>query len=112
MRCGQRSAARRYRAGRPILTTWNWCLTAVFLFWLACIASVCAQAQPQDRSVASSSIAYELSISRERSQRLSVRITAPHPAAPILTFAIPAWTPGYYQILHYERNIDRVVARD
>src|SRR5947209_2005612 len=45
-------------------------------------------------------VAYELGVSTDRNQRLTVRITVPRTDATSLAFEIPAWTPGYYQILH------------
>ena len=41
-----------------------------------------------------------------------VTITAPCTKEAFQEFAIPAWTPGYYQILHYERGIHHLRAED
>lgn len=57
-------------------------------------------------------ITYDLRLDAQRARHFAVRITAPRTLEPQQDFAIPAWTPGYYQILHFESGIDRVRAED
>jgi predicted metalloprotease with PDZ domain len=66
----------------------------------------------QDAAPAGPSVVYNLRVDPMRPHRYSIRVTAPRPEAPTLDFAIPAWTPGYYQIMHFENGIDSVRARD
>lgn len=58
------------------------------------------------------SVQYRLSLTAAHTDRFSVEITVDHPPSAQLDFAIPAWTPGYYQILHYENDIEHVWASD
>ena len=57
-------------------------------------------------------ILYTLTVDGQRARHFRVHIVAPRTQGNTVEFAIPAWTPGYYQILHYESAIDRVTARD
>lgn len=57
-------------------------------------------------------IEYQLSIASLSKRLLHVRIIVRDVATPRVRFAIPAWTPGYYQILNYEKNIENVNAQD
>jgi len=57
-------------------------------------------------------VRYELRLNPQRERHYTVRISIPRPNTPNAEFAIPAWTPGYYQILHFESGIDRVQAMD
>ena len=59
-----------------------------------------------------SPICYVLEVSARRARHFSVHVTVPRTEARTVEFAIPAWTPGYYQILHFESGIDRVRAHD
>ncbi|HLJ54367.1 MAG TPA: PDZ domain-containing protein [Chthonomonadaceae bacterium] len=68
-------------------------------------ARVAIRGEPTQR------IAYTVSIDPRRARHFAIHVEMPRPAGS-LVFAIPAWTPGYYQILHYEAGIDRVRARD
>ncbi len=53
-------------------------------------------------------IRYQLSIRDVVAQIMEVTITVAKPAGPVIDLAIPAWTPGYYQILHYEADVSKV----
>jgi len=57
-------------------------------------------------------VTYSLAIDAGRPRHFKVHITAPRTAARSVEFAIPAWAPGYYQILHFENGIDRVRSQD
>jgi len=55
---------------------------------------------------------YRLSIPAAALHRLHVQIIDEMPQGGTVEFAIPAWSPGYYQILHYEADIEHVRAKD
>ena len=57
-------------------------------------------------------IAYHLTVSEVIDHRFQVRVTVPSPPEGKAAFAIPAWSPGYYQILHFEKSIENVQAED
>ena len=57
-------------------------------------------------------LVYRLSIPAPASHRYHIRITEERPTNAKLEFAIPAWTPGYYQILDYQADIEHVQATD
>ena len=97
-------------------------------YLLMALYSLPASARSQDASVEKTPvrrkdntttqlpIRYALSIpapqTANRAVQLHVTITAPRLNNDSLEFAIPAWTPGYYQILHYETGIHNVRAQD
>jgi predicted metalloprotease with PDZ domain len=70
-----------------------------------------AAAPVQDDGTRETPLVYRLSIPAPASHRLHVQIVEDHPAARV-EFAIPAWTPGFYQILNYEKDIEQVRASD
>ncbi|MCW3053013.1 MAG: hypothetical protein JWN14_2183 [Chthonomonadales bacterium] len=55
---------------------------------------------------------YRLSIPGAALHRLHFQIIDDMPPGEKVEFAIPAWSPGYYQILHYEADIEHVRAKD
>jgi len=57
-------------------------------------------------------ISYSLTTEDAKSGLFQVQITLPVAGSHPIDFAIPAWTPGYYQILHYEAKIENVSAHD
>ncbi len=57
-------------------------------------------------------IVYNLTLDQSRTQRLFVEIAISNPGTKSVTFSIPAWTPGFYQLLHFERSIEQVKAED
>ncbi len=57
-------------------------------------------------------IVYSLTLDQSRTQRLFVEIAISNPGTKTVTFSIPAWTPGFYQLLHFERSIEQVKAED
>jgi predicted metalloprotease with PDZ domain len=79
-------------------------------------ASVCwqlpAAASAHSARRSSPTVDYFLSVNPQRPGHFTVRISVPVPTAPSVEFDIPAWTPGYYQILHFETGIDHVRAED
>ncbi|MCC6731223.1 MAG: PDZ domain-containing protein [Chthonomonadales bacterium] len=56
-------------------------------------------------------ILYEVSVASLPERRFQVTVSAETGGARAVRFAIPAWTPGYYQILHFEKNIEGFAAR-
>lgn len=66
----------------------------------------------QDDSAQTMPLVYRVSIPTPSSQRLHVRIEEDHLTDPKAEFAIPAWAPGYYQILQYQNDIENVHASD
>ncbi|MCC6446818.1 MAG: M61 family metallopeptidase [Armatimonadetes bacterium] len=73
--------------------------TVVLAFW----AVQALQAAP---------IRYELSIGESEPKSFHVRITLETGGSTALRLAIPAWTPGYYQILNYHQDIHAFRAFD
>ena len=57
-------------------------------------------------------IVYSLTLDQSKTQRLLLEIAIPNPGTKSVTFSIPAWTPGFYQLLHFERSIEQVKAED
>ena len=57
-------------------------------------------------------IRYTCQVQDIRTQRFHVSISFTPPDISPVEFAIPAWTPGYYQILHFENHIGQVSAAD
>ena len=100
------------------------------LLMALCLSSTCARSQEagkeqapvrQQASTASlEPIRYTLAVhapeagsqSLGHAAQLHVTITALRLNNDSLEFAIPAWTPGYYQILHCETGIHNVRAQD
>ena len=58
----------------------------------------------------SSALVYHLRIDHIR--RFHVTLHVSDPPQPHLDIAIPAWTPGYYQILHFEAGLQNIAAHD
>ncbi|HZO88408.1 MAG TPA: PDZ domain-containing protein [Chthonomonadaceae bacterium] len=81
------------------------------LLALPCGAAL-GRASRQEPDAASPRIAYRLSIADLAARRLRIAITVDHAPNARLAFAIPAWTPGYYQLLSFEQNIENVRAED
>ena len=79
-------------------------LPLIALLLIAPVPGVAAAASPV--------IDYTIGLSARRANCYSVRISVPAPTGPTLEFAIPAWAPGYYQILHFENGISHVHASD
>jgi predicted metalloprotease with PDZ domain len=71
-----------------------------------------ASAPEQETNAPEAPLIYRLSIPALASHRLHLQITEEMPSAGMVEFAIPAWSPGYYQILHYEADIENVRAKD
>jgi predicted metalloprotease with PDZ domain len=57
-------------------------------------------------------VRYEVSVADLVEHRFRVAITVEPEGAQTVQFAIPAWTPGYYQILNYQRDIADFQAQD
>lgn len=95
MTCAPRN---RMRPASFLLTLFLLCLSPSSLF------------ARQEPAANTPHLAYHLSFAR--SGRLHIRLQADNLPNGELTFAIPAWTPGYYQILHFEKNIENVHAED
>lgn len=57
-------------------------------------------------------ITYTVTIASIPLKRLHIQMQVTSPPAETATVVIPAWSPGYYQILHFEQSISRVVAKD
>jgi predicted metalloprotease with PDZ domain len=60
----------------------------------------------------SPALVYHLDVPGLKPKTFHVTIRIEHPTEDHVDFAIPAWTPGYYQILSYETHIDNVHAED
>lgn len=80
----------------------------VLVLAICIAASAAGQPSPQHAAL----FAYNIKVDEAHNQRLSVQIVAERPASSRLSFSIPAWTPGYYQILHFEKSIEHVHAED
>jgi predicted metalloprotease with PDZ domain len=85
---------------------------ALYVLLLLAVSSRPAAAARQEADVPAVPLVYRLSIPDSASHRLHVKIVDSHPANAEITFAIPAWTPGYYQILNYQSDIEKVQASD
>jgi predicted metalloprotease with PDZ domain len=59
---------------------------------------------------ASATVRYSLRLADPVRQTLSVTVSIDHPVGGMLHLAIPAWTPGFYQILKFEEGIGDVHA--
>ncbi len=57
-------------------------------------------------------IQYRVEVGSIAKKTLHIRLTLAAPPTEKTAFEIPAWTPGYYQILHYEKNLSNVRATD
>lgn len=57
-------------------------------------------------------ITYAVTVSSIALKRLHIQMTVNAPPAETATFIIPAWSPGYYQILDFDQSISHVVAKD
>lgn len=57
-------------------------------------------------------IQYTVRVGFEQKDRLQVRLQLPRSPGISMDLEIPAWTPGYYQILHYEKHIVNLSAYD
>ena len=55
-------------------------------------------------------ITYRIALKPDTNGPFSVQMTIDNPQGDKTDVAIPAWTPGYYQILHYEKDVSRVRA--
>lgn len=75
-------------------------------------SSSASSLRAQEGGAQNTPILYRLSIPTPASHRLHVQIREEHPADGNVDFAIPAWTPGYYQILNYQADIEHVCATD
>ncbi len=86
----------------------------IFALLLVGLRAVPVRAAPQDAPVPALPLhlAYDLSVADLASHKLGVRITLDNPPPGPISFAIPAWTPGYYQILAYQKDIEAVTAAD
>ena len=72
--------------------------------WLLCGLTLSATASPK--------LHYLVEVGSIAKKILHVQLTLTAPPSEKTVFEIPAWTPGYYQILHYEKNISNVHAQD
>ncbi len=79
--------------------------TIVFLV-LGLLPSVRIAAAPQG------TVQYKVSITRPEQKRLQVAITVDPGGDRTVLFQIPAWAPGYYQILNFEKTIANFRAFD
>ena len=78
-----------------------WLITALWL-----VSTGMASAAPRG------TVQYVVSVDRPASKRLNVTITVDPGADRSLRFQIPAWAPGYYQILNFEKNVSNFRAFD
>ncbi len=99
---------------------WLWLITAAILTSASPAHSIASTAclpaarnkPAQTDARPAPAISYTLGIDARRPRHFKVHMTAPRTSPRSVEFAIPAWTPGYYQILHYESSIDTVRAQD
>ncbi len=59
-----------------------------------------------------SSMAYRVAMPRPAGQMFQVVFTCTGIKADMLELKMPAWTPGYYQMLHYAKQVDNFKAMD
>lgn len=78
---------------------------SLFLLLSSLLLAVPLPAEP-----AAPRIAYDLRLAGSSRHRFRVSITVQNLKDERLVFAIPAWTPGYYQIQNYFENIENVTA--
>jgi predicted metalloprotease with PDZ domain len=82
--------------------------------WLLCLTIlVCGQgalARPQGQEP--SPVAYTVSVSSIPKRLFHITVKVKQPSAPQVTFVMPAWSPGYYQILNFEKNVLHTSAKD
>jgi predicted metalloprotease with PDZ domain len=60
---------------------------------------------PVTRAWAAGTVRYDLSVADLADRRFRVEVTFNAGDAKSMLFAIPAWTPGYYQILNFQKDI-------
>lgn len=72
---------------------------------LLCCVAVSAFASPPQ-------VQYQAEVADIAKKTLHIQLTLVASPMEQTAFEIPAWTPGYYQILHYEKNISNVRATD
>jgi predicted metalloprotease with PDZ domain len=82
---------------------------AIWVLWIICGLFLSPLARAQQRA---SHLTYELSIANLAQQRFRVRLNILAPPAQKLAFRIPTWTPGYYQLIPYEKNLILKGAQD
>ena len=76
-------------------------LRASIALWLAAASSLAAQ-----------TVAFTVSMPAPASHIFHVRMAADRLTGPTLDFLMPVWTPGYYRVSDYARNVSNLHARD
>ena len=86
---------------------------SVPLVCLVCL-TLHATAAPAQVTVADArhAILYRLSLGPSATRQYHVSVAIDAAPGETLSFCIPAWTPGYYQILNYQHNVLHTAARD
>jgi predicted metalloprotease with PDZ domain len=83
---------------------------AAVLFLLLALLPGARPAAAQGSQATPRPVRYVLSAADPGSHRFHVSVTPEGSSSGIHDFCIPAWTPGYYQLLSYEQSISRVRA--
>ncbi len=81
------------------------------MFFALHLVAVSAETR-RERQDSAPKISYRLSIPKPERRRLHIHLLLEHPESQDVRFSIPAWTPGYYQILTYQTDIEALKARD
>ncbi len=81
------------------------CISGFLFFIVTVIFSIQAQAQPQNDT-----LYYIVDIKDASKNIINVRLMQRSSQTGVMDLKIPEWTPGYYQMLHFSRNIRNVQA--
>ena len=57
-------------------------------------------------------ISFEVTMERPATHRYHVMVSYSSPHKEVIEFKMPAWTPGYYQLMNYASQVDNVSATD
>ncbi len=85
------------------------CLVTTFCLIILSISVSSANALSDVRNISTPKIHYHIKADVELNC-YHVALHVDSPGTDAIDFAIPAWTPGFYQILNYQANIDHVAA--
>jgi predicted metalloprotease with PDZ domain len=67
---------------------------------------------PTARAALTGTVKYSVSVADLEDKRFRIAVTVEAGDSQAVRFAIPAWTPGYYQILNFHKDITNVRAAD
>lgn len=83
---------------------------ALLLLLLALLAPLPVRSAPPGRASATGRVVYTVAVADIPGKIFAVTARAEGLTDPSVSFAIPAWTPGYYVLTHFHENIQNVSA--